>query len=72
MPSNELVRTISRSYRVLVIGGSYGGLAAALSLIDLSQARVPRFTSNPDVKPPKYTIPIKITVVDKRDGYCMF
>ncbi|KAJ5343711.1 FAD-dependent pyridine nucleotide-disulfide oxidoreductase [Penicillium brevicompactum] len=69
MPSNDFVRTVSRSYRVLVIGGSYGGLAAALSLIDLSNARVPRFTYNPEAKPPTHRIPIQITVVDKRDGY---
>ncbi|CAG7920245.1 unnamed protein product [Penicillium olsonii] len=69
MPSNDFVRTVSRSYRVLVIGGSYSGLAAALSLIDLSNARVPRFTYNPEAKPPTHRIPIQITVVDKRDGY---
>jgi hypothetical protein len=72
MPSNDFVRTVSRSFRVLVIGGSYGGLAAALALIDLSHARVPRFTYDPEAKPPTYRIPIQITVVDKRDGYCRF
>lgn len=55
-----------------MIGGSYGGLAAALALIDLSHARVPRFTYDPEAKPPTYRIPIQITVVDKRDGYCRF
>ncbi|CAG8358813.1 unnamed protein product [Penicillium salamii] len=69
MPSNDFVRTVSRSYRVLVIGGSYSGLAAALSLIDLSNARVPRFTYNPEAKPPTHRVPIQITIVDKRDGY---
>ncbi|KAJ5998147.1 hypothetical protein N7499_005474 [Penicillium canescens] len=69
MPSNDFVRTVSRSFRVLVIGGSYGGLAAALALIDLSQGRIARFNSNPDTKAPAHRIPIQITVVDKRDGY---
>jgi hypothetical protein len=72
MPSNDFVRTVSRSFRVLVIGGSYGGLAAALALIDLSQGRIARFNSNPDTKAPAHRIPIQITVVDKRDGYCRF
>jgi hypothetical protein len=71
MPSNDFVRTVSRNFRVLVIGGSYGGLAASLALIDLSQGRIPRFDCNPDAKAPTHRIPIQITVVDKRDGYCM-
>lgn len=70
MPSNDFVRTVSRNFRVLVIGGSYGGLSAALTLIDLSQGRLPRFNCNPDAKAPTHRIPIQITVVDKRDGYC--
>ncbi|KAJ5131564.1 uncharacterized protein N7515_007603 [Penicillium bovifimosum] len=69
MPSNDFVGTVSRKFRVLVIGGSYGGLAAALALIDLSQGRVPRFDCSPDSKAPAHRIPIQITVVDKRDGY---
>jgi hypothetical protein len=70
MPSNDFVRTVSRNFRVLVIGGSYGGLSAALALIDLSHGRLPRFNCNPDAKAPPHRIPIQITVVDKRDGYC--
>ncbi|KAJ5746847.1 uncharacterized protein N7511_008543 [Penicillium nucicola] len=69
MPSNDFVRTVSRSFRVLVIGGSYGGLAAALALVDLSQGRIARFNSNPETKAPAHRIPVQITVVDKRDGY---
>ncbi|KAJ5779918.1 FAD-dependent pyridine nucleotide-disulfide oxidoreductase [Penicillium paradoxum] len=69
MPSNDFVRTVSRNFRVLVIGGSYGGLAAALALIDLSQARLPRFNCNSNAKAPAHRMSIQITVVDKRDGY---
>ncbi|CAI7618596.1 unnamed protein product [Penicillium palitans] len=69
MPSNDFVRTVSRSFRVLVIGGSYGGLSAALALIDLSQGRLTRFNYNADAQAPTHRIPIQITVVDKRDGY---
>jgi len=70
MPSNDGVRAVARSFRVLIIGGSYGGLAAALNLSDLARGRVCRFNSNPDAKPPSYRIPLHITVVDERDGYC--
>ncbi|KAJ5970101.1 FAD-dependent pyridine nucleotide-disulfide oxidoreductase [Penicillium vulpinum] len=69
MPSNDFVRTVSRKFRVLVIGGSYGGLSTVLALIDLSQGRLARFSCNPDDKAPTHRIPLQITVVDKRDGY---
>ena len=70
MPSNDGVRVIARSFRVLIIGGSYGGLAAALNLSDLARGQVARFDSNADAKPPSHRIPLKITIVDERDGYC--
>ncbi|KAJ5708694.1 hypothetical protein N7488_008495 [Penicillium malachiteum] len=69
MPSNDGVRAVARSFRVLVIGGSYGGLAAALNLSDLAHGRKYRFDSNPDSKPPSWRIPLQITIVDERDGY---
>ncbi|QQK48456.1 Pyridine nucleotide-disulfide oxidoreductase AMID-like, putative [Penicillium digitatum] len=69
MPSNDFVRTVSRSFRVLVIGGSYGGLSAALALLDLSQGRLTRFNHSTESETPTHRIPIHITVVDKRDGY---
>jgi hypothetical protein len=72
MPSNDGVLAAARAFRVLVIGGSYGGLAAALTLVDLSRGRVPRFSSNPDVTPPSHRVPIQITVADERDGYCRY
>lgn len=70
MPSNDGVLVAARAFRVLVIGGSYGGLAAALTLVDLSRGRVPRFSSNPDATPPPHRVPVQITVADERDGYC--
>ncbi|KAJ5578799.1 uncharacterized protein N7459_007763 [Penicillium hispanicum] len=69
MPSNDGVPVVPRSFRVLVIGGSYGGLAAALNLSDLSRGRRARFDSNPNSTLPSHRIPIQITVVDERDGY---
>ena len=58
-------------YRVLIIGGSYAGLAAAANLLDLSEGRPPRF--NPTLERDanlRYKVPVQITVVDERDGYC--
>lgn len=70
MPSNEALAPLSRTFRVLIIGGSYGGLAAALTLADLARGKAARFTYNPDAKAPQARLPTQITVVDERDGYC--
>lgn len=71
MPSNEILAPFSRTFRVLIIGGSYGGLAAALTLADLARGKTARFSYNLDAKAPQAHLPIQITVVDERDGYCM-
>ncbi|PGH36457.1 hypothetical protein GX50_00642 [[Emmonsia] crescens] len=63
--------------KVLVIGGSYSGLAAALNLLDLCQGRDCRFdvslkSEAPEASEPAATkekIPVQITIVDERDGY---
>lgn len=72
MPSNEALTPFLRTFRVLIIGGSYGGLTAALTLADLSRGKTARFSYNPDSKAPQARLPIQITVVDERDGYCMY
>ncbi|KAL2369814.1 oxidation resistance protein 1 [Blastomyces gilchristii] len=77
MPSNEgSVGSSSTTIpkRVLVIGGSYSGLAAALNLLDLCQGRDCRFAgaSNTEAVQPAETrekVPVQITIVDERDGY---
>ncbi|PYI00474.1 FAD/NAD(P)-binding domain-containing protein [Aspergillus sclerotiicarbonarius CBS 121057] len=69
MPSVTSVSSFSRQFRVLVVGGSYGGLSAALTLLDLSHGRVSRFNHTPDAQPPQKQIPVQITVVDERDGF---
>lgn len=53
--------------RVLVAGGSYGGLSAALNLLDLSSGRAPRQGLN--ASPPSHTFPVSITLLDERDGF---
>lgn len=55
-------------FRVLVVGGSYAGLAATLNLLDLCSGKAPRFTPNIEHSP--QPIPIKVTIVDERDGFC--
>jgi hypothetical protein len=57
--------------RVLILGGSYAGLAAVTNLLDLSEGRLPRF--NPTLEREvdfSYKTPVEITIVDERDGYC--
>ncbi|KNG88504.1 putative apoptosis inducing factor [Aspergillus nomiae NRRL 13137] len=48
MPSNEALTPLLRQFRVLIAGGSYGGLSAALSLLDLSKGRLARFNYTED------------------------
>lgn len=58
--------------KVLVIGGCYGGLSAALNLLDLCNGKQSRATLYlPDESAelrPKF--PVEIKIVDERDGYC--
>ncbi|RAL16958.1 putative pyridine nucleotide-disulfide oxidoreductase AMID-like [Aspergillus homomorphus CBS 101889] len=69
MPSNEGLVSLAREFRVLIVGGSYGGLGAAMTLIDLCRGRLARFNFTPNAQPPQHRIPIQITLVDERDGY---
>ncbi|KAF4307758.1 putative apoptosis inducing [Botryosphaeria dothidea] len=54
-------------FKVLVVGGSYAGLAASLNLLDLCHGKSARFL--PDSAPPAQKIPVEITLVDERDGF---
>lgn len=59
-------------FRILVIGASYAGLAATLNLLDLCNGQPCRFpTPNPPVDVISM-VPVHITLVDERDGYCKF
>lgn len=55
--------------RVLVLGGSYAGLGAALNLLDLCNGKPSRF-SGVVAEERNPVIPVHIKVVDERDGYC--
>jgi hypothetical protein len=73
MLPNEGPNILQAVPRVLIIGGSYSGLAVAVNLIDLCDGKQPRFTSTPtDVVSSKTKLPINITIVDERDGYCTY
>lgn len=68
MPAARLVEQPSR---VLVSGGSYAGLSVTLNLLDLCNGLPSRFTgekSSPDISK---QVPIEVTIVDERDGFCM-
>ena len=59
-------------FRILVVGGSYAGLSAALNLQDLCNGQSPRCGSPPDKGDTPVTplpIAVEITVVDERDGF---
>ncbi|OQE30962.1 hypothetical protein PENFLA_c002G00599 [Penicillium flavigenum] len=56
-------------FKVLIVGGSYSGLAATLNLIDLCHGRKCRFNLDENEKGPGHTIPVQVTIVDERDGY---
>lgn len=58
-------------YRILIAGGAYGGVSAAVNLLDLSLGKYARL--DPDKAPAEEArdgIPIEIHIVDERDGYC--
>lgn len=72
MPSNEGVALSHRTdpFKVLVIGGSYGGLASIVNLLDLCNSRSPRTAAVPPPITSTTKVPIDITIVDERDGFC--
>lgn len=59
--------------KVLVIGGCYAGLSAALNLLDLCKGRRSRAGAHlpDDSTGPRAGLPVEIKIVDERDGYCI-
>lgn len=53
-----IARISTCQYRVLIAGGCYGGLSAAVNLLEKCDT-----LDSP--------ISVDITIVDERDGYCM-
>ncbi len=59
--------------RVLVVGGAYGGLSAALNLQDLCRGLPPRCAEPEKGEPVERSqFAVDITIVDERDGYCEY
>jgi hypothetical protein len=58
--------------KVLVIGGSYAGLAATTTLLDLCRGKMSTGSISPDGLDTKSRLPINITLVDERDGFCTY
>lgn len=58
--------------RVLVIGGAYAGLSAVIHLLELANGGEHRPTSItlPPVTGKPLRLPVQITMVDERDGFC--
>ncbi|KAL4916029.1 hypothetical protein BDW62DRAFT_186999 [Aspergillus aurantiobrunneus] len=66
MPSFEKPQT---PFKVLILGGSYAGLAAALNLVDLCHGRRHRFSIVEGDQGTGKKIPVQVTIVDPRDGF---
>ncbi len=56
-------------FKVLVVGGSYGGMTAASRLSDLCLGNPPQLDPSTPAEP-ETPIHVEITVVDERDGFC--
>ncbi|KIX01203.1 uncharacterized protein Z518_08928 [Rhinocladiella mackenziei CBS 650.93] len=54
-------------YRILVLGGSYAGLAAAVNLTDLCEGKNSR--TGIESSRPGSSMSVEITIVDERDGF---
>ncbi|OIW22671.1 pyridine nucleotide-disulfide oxidoreductase-like protein [Coniochaeta ligniaria NRRL 30616] len=70
------VNATRRPFRVLVLGGSYAGLSAALNLSDLCLNKDPRCGKKTEDAQKRQSLEVApaadITIVDERDGFCNF
>lgn len=58
--------------KVLIAGGSYAGLSAALNLLDLGRGLSPRMAYEPYTHHSELpNVDFQVTIVDERDGFCM-
>ncbi|KAI5290515.1 hypothetical protein KEM52_000433, partial [Ascosphaera acerosa] len=70
MPIADSAPPMPTPAKVLVVGGSYAGLATIVNLLDLCNGLPPRFAyeKDPQVDSAKKTA-VDITLVDERDGF---
>lgn len=62
-------------HRVLVVGGAYAGVSAVLGLLnglDGKPVRPVYGEAESDAPRPRPKKPVEITLVDQRDGFCMY
>lgn len=67
--------SLSSPHRVLVVGAAYGGLSAVVNLLDCIKGKGLRETYGVEAanfKDKRSKKGVEITVIDERDGYCMF
>ncbi|KAL2129099.1 hypothetical protein VTI74DRAFT_8216 [Chaetomium olivicolor] len=74
MGSLPEAQTASQPFKVLIAGGAYAGLSAALNLQDLCRGLAPRCGPQPvegEAQPPvdRPQFDVDITIVDERDGF---
>lgn len=60
------------AFRVLVIGGSYAGLAATVNLLDLCRGLPCRFPTPSEAPQHRQQVPVQIIIVDERHGFCTY
>lgn len=57
--------------KILIAGGSYAGLSAAVNLIDLCQGKRTRFEAERTPHAAALSgFSLDVHIVDERDGYC--
>lgn len=63
--------SLSNPHRVLIVGCAYGGISAAINLLDYSQGKARQSVyPGPDFQGVRSRRGVEITVIDERDGYC--
>jgi len=66
--------TAKRPWRILIVGAAYGGITALMHFIDLSNGNQ-RLDHRADVPNFEGAVPargVDVTMLDERDGFCMF
>ncbi|CAN9169052.1 unnamed protein product [Alternaria alternata] len=62
--------SLSNPHRVLIVGCAYGGISAAINLLDYSQGKARQSVyPGPDFQGVRSRRGVEITVIDERDGY---
>ncbi|CAG5179230.1 uncharacterized protein ALTATR162_LOCUS9098 [Alternaria atra] len=62
--------SLSNPHRVLIVGCAYGGVSAAINLLDYSQGKARQSVyPGPDFQGARSRRGVEITVIDERDGY---